>query len=798
MLKSGWHPDNEVKIDFNEITALKEFLIEAREENPDTNQIVDSTGHYRVFGNPSITRVKYLTCGLVNSSEATGYTRADGDVWVNELRLTDVRRDAGTAARATLSGNVADLFSYNANYDYQDSYFRKMSSATRGGSGDNLGSGKTRTTYSAGLSFHLDKFLPRSFNANIPVSIRYSKATDVPRLKFGTDVVLPAELQDDQSTISESKSFSVSESFNKQTKNPLFTLLLNKFRSNFSYTRTEGRSPKTPYSFTESYRIGGSYSFRINKPPGIRPFFWTEPIPYLNKLSGNHFFFLPSDFSMRGDMDRSLKISENSSGVTSETLTRNFTGSSRLSYKVSENLTTTFSMTTQRDLSDPNTVNIVLDPRKFRLGRELSYTQQFGASYTPNVFSFLTHKFNFNADYREKINVRDTSRYANASKGYGVSGSFDLKRFFDTGEEKQKRRRGRRRTPTVKENEADTTKIEKEEDEDKGGGNPVKAVINPVKKLMGFLTSWINPITYDYNDRYTYSYNGLTGRASLPFRFGITENIGIPLKQATVGSTRSTSVSRSNGYSLKSGTTFLGGLKTDVLYSRKVTKDLVKVTNPRKSVSTTFPDIKFTIRSLTTFKFLNAFINKFSPRTGYSRSVDDNYNIQTGTKDSRRVTISQRPLLAINIDLIKGMSINLTTDRSVSETKSYNSQTGALNAKTRSTNRNTAIDIKYSFSSPRGIKIPLFGRMRFKSTLTFSTNISYRTQKTESAAKEGGYAITGDETNLTISPTVSYTFSSQIKGGLTAKWQDTDSVRSGSGSIKSHTRELRIWVDIRF
>jgi len=794
LLKSGWHLDNEVNINFDEITALKQFLIEAQEDNPDTNQIVDSTGHYRVYGNPTITRVKYLTCGLVNISGDTVYNRAEGDVWVNELRLTDVRGDAGTAARASLGGNVADLFTYSASYNYQDSYFRKISSSTRAGSSDNLGSGETTTSYSLSTSFNLDKLIPRSLNAKIPVSLRYSKSTDVPRLKFGTDIVLPTELQDEQSTIIETKSFSVSEAFSKQTRNPLFTLLLNKFRSSFSYTRSEGRSPRTPYSFTESYRFGGSYSFSVNRPPGVRPFFWTQPIPYLNKLSGNHLYFLPTNFTAKGDMDRSLKITENSSGVTSETLTRSFTGNSRLNYKISENLNVNFNMSTKRDLSDPNTVNIVLNPKKFRLGRELSYTQGFGATYTPSIFSFLTHSFNFSADYRERANVSDSSLYITSSKGYGVSGSFDMKKFFSTAEEDQSHRRHSRRRAKPDE-ETDSTKVE--EDKDKKRVNPIKAVLNPAKKLMGFLTGWLNPITYNYNDNYAYSYNGLTDRASLEYRFGLTENIGVPLKQAASGSTHSTSVSRTTGYTIKSGTEFFGGLKTDVLYSKKISKDIVKVTNPRKSILTTFPDISFSIRPMTTFKFLNPFIKKFSPRTGFSRSTDENFNIQTGIKNSSRTTVRQNPLLSLNFNFIRSMTINFTTDKSVSETKSYNSQTGDLSSRSRSTTRNTSIDIKYSFTSPRGIKIPIFGRMRFRSTLSLSANISYRTQKTENAAKEGAYGTTGNEKNLTISPTVSYKFSSQIQGGLTAKWQDTDSVSSGS-SVKSHTRELKIWVDIKF
>ena len=135
------------------------------------------------------------------------------------------------------------------------------------------------------------------------------------------------------------------------------------------------------------------------------------------------------------------------------------------------------------------------------------------------------------------------------------------------------------------------------------------------------------------------------------------------------------------------------------------------------------------------------------------------------------------------------------TDRSVSEDKTINSQNGEISSKRRTTLTNTTFSIKYSFSSPRGIKIPIFGRLKFRSNLSLSTDISFRKQKKESAAKEGGYSSLGDETNFVVTPTISYSFSSQINGGLSGKWQTTNNVAQNR---KSHVRELRIWVEIRF
>lgn len=797
LLQPGWDSANQVSIDFADITLLKEHLLEAMTENPDTNQIYSDDGTYRVFGNPTFTRVKYMASGVVNLYDNTN---PSGEVWTNELRLTDVRRDKGAAARASVSGNVSDLFSYNAGYEYMDSYFRGISSSTRGGSSNNLGSGKTRTTVNYGISLKLDKFLPRSFGATIPVSYRYSKTTEVPRLRFGTDIELPPELQQQETTINESKSVTISESFNKNTKNPLFTVLLNKFRTSFSYNRSEGTSPRTPMSLSENYRLGTTYSLNINQKsiPNITPFFWTKPIPFLKKLSGNKFYFIPNNLTMSGNLNRNLSISKNSSDLLTQSIRRTFDGNLKTGYRISEPLTVNYSMNTQRDLNNPDLVNISLDPKKFKLGRETSYGQSIGASYNPNIFSFLTHTFNYTVSYRENLNVRDTSLSASQAKSYGVSGVFDHHKLFGIDSRRPSTRsRGRRGN--------DDNVIVAEKDK-----NIFQKMVEPFAKVLGFLTGWVEPINYDYNEKYNYSYSGMLSRASWEFRLGLSQDIGTGIRPSSTGLLNSgTAITRSTGYTFRSGTRFFGGIKTDVTFNRKISQDVVKTTNPRKTVSTTFPDIKFTIQPLSTFKFLNPFIRKFSPRTSYSRQKSEITNIQTAAKTSEQTTINMRPLIALNVNVLNGVTINFSRDYVYSEDKTFNSQTSDLSQVRKNTQTSTSFNAKYSFTSPKGIKLPIFGRIKFKSTMSIQCDVSIRKQKSESASPSsafnesegtstsGGlnFTPTSERSDLVISPIISYSFSQQIKGGITCKWQTS---KDAYANKTTQTRELRIWVDIRF
>ncbi|UCD95050.1 MAG: cell surface protein SprA [Candidatus Zixiibacteriota bacterium] len=778
-----------VSMDFNKITALKEYLEKARKENPDTNAIdsvIDGT-EYRIFGKPNITRVKYLAFGVTSLDT----TRAvSGNIWVDELRLTDVRRDVGTAARISFSGNLADLFTYGGGYSYQNSYFRRISGSIKGGDKNNLGSGSTTRSYNFQVGLQLQKFVPRSLGATLPLSIRYSRSTSVPRLRSNSDIILPDELRDKESTVSTTKAISGSESFNKSTKNPLFTILLNRFRTSFSYSRTESRSPSAPMSMGENYNVRPSYSFKFGKVPGIRLFFWTKPIPILNKASGSRLFLFPHSYDLSGDFTRSLRVTRNIADILTSSLTRTFNGKFSLQYKVLNNLNANYSMNTRRDLSDPRSVVWSFNPKKFKLGRETKYSQNFGASYDLPLFAFLTHKFNFSTSYSEAFNLSEDTRNVSLSKSYGVSGTFDLRKLVKPPSAKKK--------PTKR--FRDTEEAVKTEDSKKSLMR--KAVEGPFA-LIRFMTGWIDPVSYGFKESYRYSYLGLMERAQLKFRFGLSDHIGARIDTESRAAGRSNAVSKSTNYSFSSGTKVLGGLKLGVTFNRTIRQDIVKSVNPQKSVSTTFPDINFNIGQLSApgfiGKFLDKFVNpaikKFSPRTKYTRTTTEAINLATGLKTSEKSSVARNPLLSFTVNLVRGVQVNVRTSRTVSEDKTFNAATGDLTRISRSIQTSSNFSTKYSFSWPTGVKFPIFGRLKFSSTMSMALDVTMRKQKREEATGTGPMNTKSDRSDLMITPNVSYAFSSQIKGGLSARWNDTNDLQL---KRKSHIRELRIWVEIRF
>jgi hypothetical protein len=102
---------------------------------------------------------------------------------------------------------------------------------------------------------------------------------------------------------------------------------------------------------------------------------------------------------------------------------------------------------------------------------------------------------------------------------------------------------------------------------------------------------------------------------------------------------------------------------------------------------------------------------------------------------------------------------------------------------------------KYSFSAPHGIKLPFLKKLKFRSSLSLSANVTIASRKTKSSVGGQAFNVTQDNGRISIASNVSYRFSSQVNGGVKIGWVDTNDKKT---KRKTHTRELGIWMEIRF
>lgn len=774
LLDTGWAASNHVVIDFNEITGLKAKLLARRADGDTALSIVDSTGHYAVAikasgQDPTLTRIQYFSMGIVNLDPNTPAT---GEVWVDELRLTDVRDDMGMAAQVNLSGNMADLITFATGYSTQDAYYRGISASTKGGASDNLGSGQTRTSYSFSGGIQLHRLFPRSLQLSLPLSFNWSQSVQSPLLRSNTDIVVPEELKKDETSVSVSKGFQIREKIQKNTKNIIFAVLLNRLTSSFSYNISKGHSATQPKYMREGYNATANYTLGMKTIPAISPLSWTKFLKKPFDLSKTKIYLYPTQLDFSGTLAGSYSKSLNLDGANPTSIKQDFTGSVAIGYKLFDNLTSSLTLNTVRDLKDPKTVNVTFNPKQFRLGIEQRSDQSFRASYSPTLFKFLTHSVEYSARYSDQFKVNtDSSTSHQAGVNTNTNFTFSLKHQSLLGTNKggglkKKAQKGRSGITTL--------------------------FMMPIKGVR-YITDAIKPVTVKYGITESSMFPALTEKATLAYRFGFTNDPGVPRTTATGVNRQAHAIGRT--VSAGSGAALFSGISADVRYERTMQKTLD--TSPTERVSETWPDVTFNLRSIRGLWLLGKLLSSISPSSGFSRNIEYNQRLAAGFRSDEKVRKAFSPLLGFSINVSKAIRTNGRLEVSTTTTTRYTETTGALSGITRSTSKGVSFDGSYNFRSPSGIKLPLFGRVKFESVMSLSLNVSYRltNDETGEAANDFKLESFSRKTSLNVQPGASYSFSSTIKGGLSGRWQDN---YDSSTRRRTHTRELGIWVEMNF
>ena len=761
-LYPGWHDSNEVVIDFNEITPLKDSLTKLRSDDNTITQL--SSEHYTVKGSPSLTSNIYFSVGVTNA-DTLNQEPISGDIWIDELRLTDVRDDAGLAMRLSVSGAFSDFISYSLSYKKQDAFFRNLTSSNT----SSLGSGKETVNYTYNTKVNVHKLLPPSWGASIPVSYSWSESVSTPRLKPGSDIIIPENQRDNEASRSVNRRLSISESFRKKGGNLLFGLILNRLKSSFSYSETASRSPTVPSSASESYQAQATYDLTPTGTYTVPILFWLKPIPLIpESISNSQFGYLPNKLNFSGTVKKNYSTSINTQNYRTTTYSRTFSGNMNLGWSIFRNLTSNYTMATERDIGDPENLNFSFNPSKAKLGIELENRQTFQMDYSPSLFRFLTHKFTYKANYNENADPARNqlgTRNVNNGNTFSISGSFSPKGFFGTGS-------GKKGSP------ADSTK----------GGISIH---KPFLSFIRFFTNRLDEIRGSYSLDNKFTYWGLEDRPTWKYILGLDTDPGVSVNDSiTQGTTRNVNT-KSRTYSAQSGIRFILGSKIALRYSFSEKESSVR---NNKSEDETFPDMGFTLSNLERYRLVKFFFNTLSFDTKYSRKIGKTISLATGEEvlNDRSTTTSYSPLAKLNFTWFNKLVCTMQYDKQIALKEQF--QDSQLSNGVRSTTNSWQFTARMTLSPSEGINFPIFGRL--KSSLSFNLSISKKNTKSENNQYNGnGWSITSEKTDFTVMPRITYNFSTNINGGLTARWQDSN---DKTRFQKTHVRELGIWVEITF
>lgn len=388
----------------------------------------------RVKGNPSLSEVKTIMIGVRNVRNKL----KSGEVWVNELRLTDFNEEGGWAANANLNVALSDLGTVNVGGRIETAGFGALDQSLNERRMEDF------KQYNVATSIELGKLFPEKTQVSIPFYYAYSKETYDPKynpldqdvkLKDAIDNAETKAEKDSIRSYSQDRTVIKSVSFNNvrvniKSKTPMPYDPAN-FTLGYSYSINDKKNPETEYETTKDYRANFAYSYV----PYVKPI---KPFDKLLKKNNGYTRYAkqlalnvaPSiNFQtamMRNYYEIKMRdLTGAATGVTNDipvTFSQNFywDRAFSLNWAFTNNLNITFSSGTNARIEEPYVqVNKELNPDGYQLWKD-SVKKSIADLGTP-----MKYDLHFMATWQLPLQLIPVLDWANASLSYNATYNWD-------------------------------------------------------------------------------------------------------------------------------------------------------------------------------------------------------------------------------------------------------------------------------------------------------------------------------------------------------------------------------------
>jgi hypothetical protein len=706
-VEPGWR---DVRVKLDEITNLKT-------QDADSTVIYGRTvavrskateaGWMAVYGNPSITMVSRIGSGVVNLGT---WPTSDQtiEVWFDDLRLTDVRRETGVAKRISVGASLSDVVNFTADLKQTDTEFQTIS-GIRKGSDD--------TDLSLAASTSVDRFLP-PLGFAMPFSVIYHKMYSLPTLSSRSDVALTGDQRKSEETTSDDDSYSLGISRKQKSSNLLMRLTMDALSGRVAYSR---RRSNTPEGADTTRTYTGSLAY------GFRPW-WN---PSLRLYRGYAVGYFPSgvDVNISGSATTSKKIDKRQDIVKEDRSRRDIKGDFTISYKPlsgGQALETDYVLSMTRDLDQNKQVPILSSIGK---GWELKRNQRASVTLRPSLARFLKPAMGYNVNYDE--NADPSVRSAEDPPGV--------------------RRVSVSSRSTVDLQLQPSMLASRSGGSDSGGVSVLSRVLALVPDVdIGYFL--------DRNSKY----NKLRKRPGLRYQLGIDRIVDrdlIYVASAAAGQPTD-EITIKNGFDLSSEFKPVGTVALTTKYSLDESERIYAGATT-VSRQTIWPDVAGNISSSVYLPLFRGAVKSSAITAGYKGTHASSG--EAGSETNRTHRSEWLPLVGWDATWSNGVRTTLNLRHSDATTE---------NIKGNGSESNTTVtaatfSVRHSFSAPEGMYIPLAGRtLRFKSSLSVQMDFSYESQ----VVKINGKIDTSKRTIL-VTPKASYSFSKNVTGSADARFE---------------------------
>ncbi len=395
-IRPGWHSANEVVINFGDLTAIKlgrDSATAVGEPVPVPNGPEGAT--YRVRGQPTLTNIRFIAVGIHNpeQKEWNPGGKLNGEVWINELRLTDVDDTPGWAYRFDTGLKLADIATVSFNLTQRDPFFHSLE--------DRFGSRNTDRNWSVAVGVGFEKFLPTSWSGTT-LGFNYSHVEGMQRPRYlpGTDILVEeaatrtASVAENRGSSAsdaeriadavreESKTVSVSETytlpgikFNIPSSFWLVKETINRMNFSFSYNTTRRRNPTTESFHDWGWNARFGYGLQFGQDNFLQPLSFASSVPGLSGLKNWKIYYAPRSVNFATTLNRRQTREQQRNQTTQRPVVRNLNATRQFAFgwQLTEggllNLGTDYSLDVQSNL-----VHFEVD----RFGRQRSFTDILG------------------------------------------------------------------------------------------------------------------------------------------------------------------------------------------------------------------------------------------------------------------------------------------------------------------------------------------------------------------------------------------------------------------------------------
>lgn len=810
-VKRGWHPNNEIDLTLNEISflhSLRDQAILATTEivgydttGGDSIPIYESpigaTDRFAVAvdtllhpgdslvinGTPTFQSIGFLALGVRMTPKYMD--RMNDEIWVDELRVSDIYKESGTAGEITTSIKLSDLATMNASYTTRDADFHNVN--TR------IGSNTSTETWRGTLNLDMHRFHLHRWGFALPVTVNYTETNGTPKYIPNTDTRVVKDLAPD-SIKSHEQTVTYTARYSKSggSPNPLVRWTMEKLSGSWSLTHSTARNDRIRESESKQTDASASYSFPTSRGRGIAPLWWLQRVPLFRMLGSPKFFYKPTRLSGSVSASKRRSFNETRQNILTTSRAFNTNRSATIGYQPFTTVNMDYTRSWKGVMDSTQTWGDLLNGE---FGRLQDLQQNASTTYSPTLASWFKPNLHYNSSYswRYADFTRTNSQQVTNSRAIGGDVQLDLRSIL--GGSGASRERPSEPSGPKEGDETDSTVTEPVKQPGPSLGQRLRTVFSPVRKALLIL----DPVTLRYDKTNGHSASGVDGQAAMDYQFGFTQNPGNYSDDTTYVS-RPTSRS-SDDYSARSGIKLTKNIRTSFNYNLKLSENVsTQSTGSREEtqlwlgnsgdiVSYPFADVSLDWSGLERLAFLSNVTSSVSVNSSVSGRLRETWTGSSDNIQNKEYTRQWNPLLGLNISWRGNIESQIRFNTGRTFTNDV-----IMVKKTRTSDSQISTTLSYTIHT--GFRIPLLWlrRMRLENQTTLSMNFDYRSTKKETTeSTEEIYVLKEKTSSWSLSPRMTYSFSNTVQGQGYVQLQQNKNEVNGS---KSRVFEFGIQVNI--